>query len=297
MSLQSMTGFARESGQNSHGAWTWEIRSVNAKGLECRLRLPTGFEGLDTPVRSACGSVFKRGNISATLTVKLTQGQGNYRINQDLLDQLIQATSVLKKTVPDYQAVSLDGLLNVRGVVEGIEENVLSDEAQKELEADIVSSFQAGLQSLRTARRAEGTRLQTVFKDQLAAMTAEVSAAQSCADLQPEELKARLQRQVTDLLRDTDRLDEDRLYQEAALLMTKADVREELDRLRAHLDQARDLIAQGSPCGRKLDFLCQEFNREANTLCSKAQGVTLTRHGLALKTIIEQFREQVQNIE
>lgn len=297
MSLQSMTGFARESGQNDYGTWTWEIRSVNAKGLECRLRLPSGFEGVDGPVRSACGAVFKRGNITATLTLKVAQGQSSYRINQELLDQLIQATSVLKKTVPDYQPVSLDGLLNVRGVVEGIEDSALSEEAQKVLEADIVSSFQAGLQSLRIARSAEGARLQRVFEDQLTAMSEEVSAAQSCADLQPEELKARLQRQVTDLLRDTDRLDEERLYQEAALLMTKADVREELDRLRAHLDQARDLIAQGSPCGRKLDFLCQEFNREANTLCSKAQGVTLTRHGLALKTTIEQFREQVQNIE
>jgi len=297
VSLQSMTGFARHSDHYADYGWSWEIRSVNAKGMDCRLRIPAGFESLDAGARAACVGMFKRGNISATLTVKETGPQGRYRLNQALLDQVIQTTSQLKKVVPDYQPISLDGLLTIRGVMEPVEETELADETRKALEKAILASFQTGLVQLQQARGAEGTRLETILHAQLNDIATEVAAAQACAESQPEAIQARLRRQLSLLLQDTDSLDEDRLYQEAALLMTKADVREELDRLRAHGEQGLALLTQGSPCGRKLDFLCQEFNREANTLCSKSQDVTLTRHGMTLKTIIEQFREQVQNIE
>ncbi|WP_028880295.1 YicC/YloC family endoribonuclease [Terasakiella pusilla] len=296
MSIHSMTGFARTSGQYGNYSWTWEVRSVNGKGLDIRMRLPSGFDALDLPVRNAFGKLFTRGNMSVSLNVSHNQEQAGYRVNHELLKQLVGVMQDIQKDIPTVSAPSVDGLMGLRGVIEPIEESE-SEEERADVLKVILSSLENALQSLLEHRGSEGARMQEVLDTHLSEIADLCTKVEACAAAQPAAIKARLVRQLKDVMADLPELDEERIAQEAAVLMTKADVREELDRLRAHIDGARDLLAKGSPCGRKLDFLCQEFNREANTLCSKAQDVDLTRIGLDLKAVIEQFREQVQNIE
>jgi uncharacterized protein (TIGR00255 family) len=296
MSIHSMTGFARTSGQYGNYSWTWEVRSVNGKGLDIRMRLPSGFDALDLPVRNAFGKLFTRGNMSVSLNVSHNQEQAGYRVNHELLKQLVGVMQDIQKDIPTVSAPSVDGLMGLRGVIEPIEESE-SEEERADVLKVILSSLETALQSLLEHRGSEGARMQEVLDTHLSEIADLCTKVEACAAAQPAAIKARLVRQLKDVMADLPELDEERIAQEAAVLMTKADVREELDRLRAHIDGARDLLAKGSPCGRKLDFLCQEFNREANTLCSKAQDVDLTRIGLDLKAVIEQFREQVQNIE
>ncbi|WP_417788751.1 YicC/YloC family endoribonuclease [Terasakiella pusilla] len=296
MSIHSMTGFARTSGQYGNYSWTWEVRSVNGKGLDIRMRLPSGFDALDLPVRNAFGKLFTRGNMSVSLNVSHNQEQAGYRVNHELLKQLVGVMQDIQKDIPTVSAPSVDGLMGLRGVIEPIEESESEEERAGVLKV-ILSSLENALQSLLEHRGSEGARMQEVLDTHLSEIADLCTKVEACAAAQPAAIKARLVRQLKDVMADLPELDEERIAQEAAVLMTKADVREELDRLRAHIDGARDLLAKGSPCGRKLDFLCQEFNREANTLCSKAQDVDLTRIGLDLKAVIEQFREQVQNIE
>lgn len=296
MTVASMTGFARVQGGEAGYAWTWEVKSVNGRGLDIRCKLPIGYDSLDIPVREALAARVKRGTIGVNLTVNRPQTQPAYRINRELLDQLVGLLGDLHEAAPDAAPARLDGLLAMRGVIDTIEEQE-SEEERIEREAVILKSFRAAVGALSEMRRAEGTRLVGVLREQLDAIARSVDAAEASASLQPDAIRERLRGQVAALLDAVPALSEERLAQEAALLIAKSDVREELDRLRSHLDEARALIEGGGVIGRRLDFLCQEFNREANTLCSKSADVELTRIGLDLKTVIEQFREQVQNIE
>ncbi|MDV7340618.1 YicC/YloC family endoribonuclease [Terasakiella sp. A23] len=296
MPIHSMTGFARASAQHGNYNWTWEVRSVNGKGLDVRLRLPSGFDALDLPTRNAIAAQFKRGNMSVSLNVNHNQVQAGYQVNHQLLQQLVEVMKDIQTDLPDVAAPSVDGLMGIRGVIEAVEESE-SDEERDEVHGVILASLKEALSDLSENRAAEGARMETVLNSHIDEIETLCGKAEACASAQPAALKARLVRQLKDVMEDLPELDEERISQEAAVLMTKADVREELDRLRAHIEGARELMGKGSPCGRKLDFLCQEFNREANTLCSKAQDVDLTRIGLDFKAVIDQFREQVQNIE
>lgn len=291
--IASMTGFARDEGAEAGHAWTWEVRSVNGKQLDVRPRLANGFERLDPEVRRAVANRFKRGNISMTLSVQRVEATGRYRLNRDLLDQVM----AISRELDDYGAARprLDSLLAVRGVIEAVED--LEEAAEARLIEAIGASADRALDALVVARAEEGARLATILTGLLDRIEALVRDAAGTAAAQPDALRARLRQQLDELTESLPAVSEDRLAQEAALLIAKADIREELDRLAAHIDQARGMLAKGGAMGRRLDFLCQEFNREANTLCSKSADVTLTRIGLELKAVIEQFREQVQNIE
>ena len=293
-----MTGFARAAGDDGERSWIWEVKSVNGKGLEVRCRLPQGSEGLELPARSLAAERFKRGNLSLSLTLRREGGRGQYQVNEDLLRSLLDTIARLDAGHIRYERPSLDVLMNVKGVVEAVDEDGREDEdARRAREAKMLGDLGRALDSLAAMRAQEGTRLIAVLEGQLAEIERLTSAAEVVAEIQPEAIRARLQQQLAELLGATPALPEERLLQELALLATRADVREELDRLTSHLAAARQLVGEGIVVGRKLDFLCQEFTREANTLCSKAAGVGLTRIGIELKTTIEQFREQVQNVE
>ena len=296
MTVNSMTGFARTQGSLDGWSWWWEVRSVNAKGLDVRLRYPSGWDAVDQPAREAAAKRFKRGNLSASLTVERAVTGAAVTVNRELLGQLVAIAVDLKKEHGDALEVPrLDGLLAVRGVLEQAEEDD-SEEAKTAREAAVLASFAEALDALSVARSEEGAKLDAVLNGHLDTIAELADKARGLAAVRPEALRERLRRQVADLL-EVSNLAEDRLLQEAALLATKADVREELDRLDAHVAAARALMAAAEPVGRRYDFLCQEFNREANTLCSKSQDSELTAVGLELKTVIDQLREQVQNIE
>lgn len=297
-----MTGFARAEGADPTRpgtSCTWEVRSVNGKGLDVRWRIPPGYEGLEIAVRDAAGKRFKRGNLSVTLSVSRSEEPVAFRINEEVLEQVL-AVARRCQAMPGVEVAppSVDGLLAIRGVLEQVTEDEPTAEAREARDAALIAILDAALVKLAEARAAEGARLETVLTGHLDTIADLTEAAAATAALRPEAVKARLHEQVAALLEAQSTVSEDRLAQELALLAVKGDVREEVDRLRAHIDQAREMIAgtEGA-VGRRLDFLCQEFNREANTLCSKAQDVALTRIGLDLKAVIDQFREQVQNIE
>jgi uncharacterized protein (TIGR00255 family) len=290
-----MTGFARAQGRQGARGWTWELRSVNARGLDLRLRLPPGSEALEGPARNAVAARLKRGSVSLNLQVTADAAGTGYRINTQMIEQLIGLAQAFRGQV-DPAAPRLDALLAVRGVVEPIEEE--EDEAGRERRQQaMLASLEEALARLVAARAAEGERLEAVLVQRLAEIEALAARAAGAAAVQPAAIKARLKQQVQDLLEAQPTLPEDRLLQEAALIAAKADIREELDRLAAHVAAARDLLRRGGAVGRQLDFLCQEFNREANTLCSKSADLELTRIGLDLKTAIEQLREQAANVE
>ena len=296
MTVSSMTGFARSEGQSNGCSWTWELKSVNAKGLDVRCRVPNGFENLEKAARDRVAKTFKRGNVTVNLTFSWIKGDAGFRVNPQVLEELLATLPEIRKQLPDAAPPSVDGLLALRGVIEPVEEE-LSDVARSALDSEILESFEPALAALLAMRDDEGARLSEALDTRLDEIAGLSGDAEKLAALQPDAIRERLKTQVETLLADISALSEDRLAQEAALLMTKADIREELDRLKAHEQAARELMGNGGAVGRKLDFLCQEFNREANTLCSKSQDVTLTRIGLDMKSAIEQFREQVQNIE
>lgn len=290
-----MTGFARADGAGSGCSWSWEIRSVNARNLDCRLRLPPGFDRLEAEARARAGKRFRRGNISATLTLTREGGPGGLSINRDVLDQVLALADELGRQV-DARPPRLDALLNIRGVLEQVEKEE-TPERRAALETALIESFAHGLDDLARMRDDEGARLATVVDGHLDEISRLVGAAGKLAETQPAALNRRLREQVGELVSDQAALSEERIAQEVALLVAKADVREELDRLDAHLESARELVSADDAVGRRLDFLCQEFNRETNTLCSKAADIELTRIGLDLKAAVEQLREQIQNIE
>ena len=293
--IASMTGFARLETRDGAFRDVWEIRSVNGRNLDVRCRLPPGLEALDPIVRAAVPRYCRRGSVSVTLTVDRTGAAPRAQINTELLDRLLTLAGELQGR-GSFDPPRLDGLLAVRGVVEVAEPEDDPDRRQARLD-QLAGGLDRALEQLHVMRQAEGSRLAGLLGAQLDAIAELCRQAAGSAAAQPAALKARLRRQLEALLDNLPELGEERLAQEAALLVVKSDIREELDRLAAHVQAARDLLLEGGAVGRKLDFLCQEFNREANTLCSKAADIELTRCGLALKSAVEQLREQVQNIE
>jgi uncharacterized protein (TIGR00255 family) len=295
MTLKSMTGFARADGTHGDTAWHWEARSVNGRTLDLRLRLPSGFDALEIKARSLAQEKLARGNCTISLWVKRESGQPEIRLNEAALRQA-QAVAERAAGVTGLTVPRLDTLLGMRGVVETVEGEE-SEEAQAALQHALMASLAEALDQLVHARVSEGERLQMVIEKQLALIGRMVERATAAAARQPEAIAVRLREQILRLTEPGSNLDPDRLYQEALLLAAKADIQEELDRLRAHVAAANELVENDQPVGRKFEFLAQEFNREANTVCSKASDIEISRAGLELKTVIDQLREQVQNIE
>jgi len=295
MTLKSMTGFARADGAHGDTSWHWEARSVNGRNLDLRLRLPTGFEALEIKARALAQEKLARGNCTINLWVKRESGQLEIRLNEAALRQAL-AVAERAQDVTGLKRPRLDTLLGMRGVVEAVEGEE-SEDAQAALHQALLASLAAALDALVRARAEEGERLQVVIDKQLATIGTLVQRATGAAARQPEAVAARLGEQIARLAEPGSSLDPERLHQEALLLATKADIQEELDRLRAHVAAAEELTCSDQPVGRKFEFLAQEFNREANTICSKAADVEISRTGLELKTVIDQLREQVQNIE
>ena len=291
-----MTGFARQDGSGEGLAWAWEARSVNGRGLDIRLRLPPGFDAIDAAVRETVTKRISRGNVTINLTTERQNGAGTVRLNEGVLQDILKASDRVAEMSggarPDTAA-----LLTMKGVLE-IGDNGLDDPEQRAVrERLLIKSFEETADKLVASRRSEGARLGQIISAQLVEierMTSEVRASPSRT---PETIRLRLQDLVSRLLEATGTFDKDRLHQEAVLAATRADVEEELARLTAHVAAAREILDEKSAVGRKLDFLAQEFNREANTLCSKANAVDVTRIGLGLKSVIDQLREQVQNVE
>jgi uncharacterized protein (TIGR00255 family) len=295
MALSSMTGFARGHGVHGSYAWAWEVKSVNGKGLDLRLRLPPGWDAIEAPVRALAAAKLARGSVQAGLTVERTGIAPAVRVNTAVLEAVLAA---MRELAPRIEASppSLDGLLALKGVIEvgDVDE---SEEERRRAETAAIEGFAAVIGALAEMRRREGAALGDILEARLGEIAALTRRAELAPGRRPEAIRARIAEQVATLLSQSDRFDPDRLHQEAILISTKADVREELDRLTAHVAQARLLIGEGGPIGRRLDFLAQELNREANTLCAKSNDVELTTIGLDLKATVEQFREQVQNVE
>jgi len=295
MALSSMTGFARSQGSAGSYAWAWEIRSVNAKGLDLRLRLPPGWDAIEQPVRARAGEVLARGTLHATLNVEREGAAPVVRVNEDVLQAVIATLNSLAGRV-EAQPARLDGILAIKGVIE-VADAAESDAERAAAQAAAIKGFDATLGELTKMRRHEGEALGRVLGARLDEISALVARAEAAPGRKPEAIKARLAEQIAELLETSERFDPDRLHQEAILIASKADVREELDRLTAHVAQATKTIRDGGAVGRRLDFLAQELNRETNTLCAKANDMELTNIGLELKSLVEQFREQVQNLE
>lgn len=295
MALKSMTGFARTDGAALGVRWHWELRSVNGRGLDVRLRLPPGFDALEAGIRDAIAKSVVRGSISVSLAVEREAGGTEVRVNEPVLVQVLAAVERLRATGA-FDAPRPEGVLALRGVLE-FSEPTDSEETVAARQVAMLKSLGTALIGLAQARAAEGQRLREVLDAQLVQIDRIVELVARSPSRTPEAIRARIAEQLQRIGGVGVALDEHRLYQEAALIATKADVEEELKRLSAHTAQARELLVAPEPVGRKFDFLAQEFNREANTLCSKANDVEITRHGLELKAIIDQMREQVQNIE
>jgi len=295
MALQSMTGFARATGDYEGARVSWELRSVNGKGLEARLRLPSGHERVEQPARQAIQGRFARGSIQATLTVSTGGKLIQPVVNEAFLRDLAELARRLEKQYGAAPA-SADGLLALKGVLE-VPESVFDDEQRAGFDAELLRVLNAALASLEESRKAEGAALGALLAGHIDAIEALVARAEGDPSREPAVIRERLAEQIRLLMDAASSLDEARLHQEAAFLATKADIREEIDRLRTHVASARALLAQGGTVGRKLDFLAQEFNRESNTLCSKSNAGSVTAIGLELKAVVDQFREQVQNLE
>ena len=289
--IASMTGFARAAGTSGPVQWAWEVRSVNGRGLDVRIRVPAGHDALGETARTALQKTLSRGQCQLTLTLTKSDTTARVRINETLLASLAEA--VARVTLPAGVApATLDGLLGIRGVVESDDEAAAETDT---LARDLAEGVVRVVADLVEARRAEGRQLAEVVAAQVDRIAALTRDAEDNPARQPEAVRVRLG--ITIAALGGTGLDPDRLHQEAMLLAAKADVREELDRLHAHVASARDLLAAGGAIGRRLDFLAQEFGREANTLGAKANDISLSRIGLDLKAVVEQFREQVQNIE
>jgi uncharacterized protein (TIGR00255 family) len=295
MALSSMTGFARAEGVTGAAVWAWEIKSVNSKGLDVKLRLPASLEAVEPQIREAVAAVVSRGSVFASLSVKREGATSEVRINEAVLAQVVEAARIVAEKL-DARAPAIDGLLAIKGVMDVVEAEE-TEEERAAIASAVLAGLETALQRLVAMRREEGRALEAVLVarlDEIAALKAE---AEDNPCRRPETIRARIAEQIAALLEPGRNFDPGRLHQEALMVASKADIREELDRLDAHVGAARKLLAGGGAVGRKLDFLAQEFNRETNTLCSKSNDVTLTATGLNLKAVVEQFREQVQNLE
>jgi uncharacterized protein (TIGR00255 family) len=295
MALSSMTGFARGHGVAGPYAWNWEIKSVNAKGLDVRFRLPLGWDAVEATARSRATAELSRGTVYCNLTVERKGVTATVKVNEPVLAAVLAALESLHGKV-EAAPPTLDGVLSLKGVMEVTEADE-REEDRRAAETAIGQGFAQALAELIAMRHAEGEtlgRLLSARLDEIATLTAR---AEANPGRKPEAVKQRLTEQVATLLAASQRFDSDRLHQEAIMLAAKADIREELDRMVSHVAQAKKLIADGGAIGRRLDFLAQELHRESNTLTAKSNDVELTNIGLELKTVVEQFREQVQNLE
>ena len=290
-----MTGFARHEGQSAGTSWVWEFRSVNGKGLDVRLRLPPGFESIEPIVRKKFQNHFSRGNIQANLSV--SRGDALYlpSVNEPMLEAILNAVHLVESKT-DLRQSSAAEILAVRGVLETSDAEANADEIAQ-LHKSVLAGLDDAIVALAEHRQTEGKSLATILAGQLKEITSLTEKVEVDPAHSVDAVRERLASQVSALMDSNVELNQDRLHQEAAILATKADIREEIDRLKAHVDAAQDLLEAGSPVGRKLEFLAQEFNREANTLCSKSNAVSITETGLALKVVIDQFREQILNVE
>lgn len=292
--IRSMTGFARVAGASGAWRWAWELKSVNSKGLDLRLRLPPGFDAIETEARARLGKALARGAVQVGLQATREAAAPTVRVNEDMLAALLAAVARAPR-VEGVGPATMDGLLGVRGVIE-VSEGGDDEAALAAVRAGALASLDEAIVALAAMRRVEGEALEIVLRRRLDRIAELAEAADANPERKVEAVRARLAEAVA-RLDETGRFDRDRLHQEAILLATKADVREELDRLKGHVAAARDLLDAGGPVGRRLDFLAQEFGREANTLSAKSNHPSLTAQGLELRAEIEQLREQVQNIE
>lgn len=295
MKIQSMTGFGRADGSCADWRWHWELKTVNARGLDIRMRMPNGLEALEQELKKSLQAKLKRGAVQVFINIERENAGADVRINAALASKLMADLKELA-TALGTEPPTLDAVLGIRGVIEVAEPDTDEEETAARLKA-VAATFEEAVESLLSARTDEGAKLQIILENVLSEIDQLVARADARAVVAPEAIRNKLEAQVTELLADRAEMPEERIIQEVAMLAGKADIREELDRLRAHIAQARTLLAEGISVGRKLDFLAQEFNREANTLCSKSSDTELTRIGLDLKAAIEQLREQVQNIE
>jgi uncharacterized protein (TIGR00255 family) len=295
MALSSMTGFARSHGASGPYAFEWELKSVNAKGFDLRMRLPPGWDDIEVSAKKRASEVLSRGTVYANLNVKRSNAASTVRINEGVLASIIKVAGVLAGKI-DAVAPSIDGLLAIKGVVEVVEPE--AEEAEDlAAKAAAAAAFEQALVNLVEMRRREGAALGQVLSQRMDEIERLASKAEAAPGRRPDAIRARLAEQVAALLESSDRFDPDRLNQEAILIAARADIREELDRIASHIAQAREMIGKGGSIGRRLDFLAQEFNREVNTCCSKSNDIELTNTGLEMKNVVEQFREQVQNLE
>lgn len=291
--LSGMTGFARVTGEAAWGGWAWEAKSVNGRSLDVRVNLPPGAEALEREVKAMAAARFNRGSLQVGLRIELAASGATAVINEALLAELAQAARKVSGRELSSEAIAT--LMAVKGVVDAGATSTrdVMDEAAMAL---LTAAAGEALDGLAEGRRAEGASLVTLLGDLLNEMERLTGVAETFAGAQPELIRAKLTKQLEDLDREG-RVDAERYAAEVALSAAKADVREELDRLAAHIRTGRELLKAGSPAGRKLDFLAQELNREANTLCSKSLSLDLTNAGLGLKGVIDQFKEQSANVE
>lgn len=294
---QSMTGFASGQGEAMGLTWSWDLRSVNARGLDIRVRVPDWIDGLEQALRALISKRVARGSVTVSLRLQSTGADVVQELNEAQLDRVLTAMLRIEAEAMarglSLTASSAADLITVRGVMDAPQQQ--SDPA--EVRTALVSDFAPVLDSFIASRQSEGAALVDVLRGQVDQIAELVAQADRVAEARKDEQAARLHSAMARILDAQDSVDEQRVAQELALIAVKADVTEEIDRLRTHVDAARELLAADGAVGRKLDFLMQEFNREANTLCSKAQSAPLTAVGLELKTVIEQMREQVQNVE
>lgn len=295
--LNSMTGFASAKGSGEGYSWTWDLRSVNSKGLDLRFRVPDWIEGLEAALRAELSKSLGRGSVTLNLRVHKDQEETSLALNRSTLDAVLTALNDVETEAMDrgmtFAPSKASDILALRGVLDA----EIADQDTIALKKAILAELAGLINSFKEMRATEGAALETVLCEQIDQIASLTEDASKLVDSRADKTREALQANLAKVIENTDAVDPDRVAQELALIAVKADVTEELDRLKAHVDAARDLVKRGSPVGRKLDFLMQEFNREANTLCSKAQYVELTRIGLDLKAVIDQMREQVQNVE
>jgi uncharacterized protein (TIGR00255 family) len=294
--LISMTGFADARGLHNGLRWRWEAKSVNGRGLDVRFRTPPGFEGLEGGARTLVAERFKRGSLQVVLNVASEESTRGFRVDPVALADAVRVARRIQEET-GLAAARVDGILALRGIIIQEENLALDDEARMARDAALLESLADALDRLLTARAGEGGKLQSLLLNRIEEIESLTAEARDLSARQPLIMKERILAQVRELLAPGMGLPEERLAQEVAMIAARADLREELDRLRAHTQEARALISGSEAAGRKLDFLAQEFNREANTLCSKSPDIQLTHIGLALKAAIDQFREQIQNVE
>lgn len=300
MSIASMTGFARTNGNLSFAehniSWTWEIKSVNGKSLDLKYRLPPSFEDIGIRLKPLANQFLQRGSISAFLEISFEKCNKKIKINDELLAELIaKSVAICDSSSGKISYPSSAEILNLKGVIE-LEENPIAEEDLDSLKQQLLTSFSECCQSLQSNRRAEGEKIKQALLSILVSIENTTSQIEQISHTLPQKLKEKLTAQISQYSEDIN-ISEERLAQEVVLLITRADIKEEIDRLKTHIKSAREYLNSTDAIGRRLDFLCQELNREANTTCSKACDIAITNFGMELKAQIEQFREQVQNIE